>query len=61
VKLIASIVVITCTGVGYCVGGALNAYGSFQYRNALESESFLYLVDQSGNPVRQDPKRALGS
>lgn len=41
-------------GIGCCAGGLSAAWQEFSYRKTLEDPSFLYLVDESGNPVRQN-------
>ena len=39
---------------GVILGGASNAYQNFRYERALEDPSMLHLVDEMGNPVRQE-------
>ena len=49
-------VVSACIGVGCCIGGVSNAYDKILYDRAIENPSFLYLVDEDGNPVTQKAK-----
>ena len=51
------IVVAACClglGVGSCVGGLSNAYDSLMYDRAMTDPDFLHLVDEFGDPVRQE-------
>ena len=41
-------------GVGCFFGGLSTAYGDHVYNRALEDPNFFYLVDELGNPVRQE-------
>ncbi len=41
-------------GVGSCVGGLSNAYDSLMYDRAMADPDFLHLVDEFGDPVRQE-------
>mgnify|MGYP001222620013 CR=1 FL=1 len=47
-------VVGICVAVGCAFGGITTAYDNFRYERALEDPSFLYLVDEVGNPVSQE-------
>jgi hypothetical protein len=41
-------------GVGCFLGGLSMAYSDHIYNRALEDPDFFYLVDELGNPVRQE-------
>lgn len=41
---------------GVALGTASNAYQNFRYQWALQDPGMLHLVDEMGNPVRQEPK-----
>lgn len=60
-KEVASLVIMCCAGVGCCTGGVLNAYDSFRYDRAINDPSFVYLVDEAGNPVSQKVEGKFGS
>lgn len=55
-KELIAICLTACMGMGATLGGALNAYDDYVYDQALENPNFLYLVDEVGNPVSQEPE-----
>ena len=55
-KEVVTLTIVSCTSLGCCIGGTLNAIDSFRYHSALTSPSFAYLVDEVGNPVSKKVK-----
>ena len=49
-------VIGVCLAIGCAAGGITTAYDNFRYERALTDPSILHLVDEVGNPVRQEAK-----
>ena len=51
-------IITTCACIGLStgvfVGGIAGAWSDYRYDSALNDPEFLYLVDELGNPVRQE-------
>lgn len=53
-KGILAIIMCFCTASGAFVGSFSEALHDAHYRQTLADPEFYYLVDQGGNPVRQE-------
>ncbi len=52
-KGIIAAIVAACVGSGACLGGYSAFSQGLGYDRALNDPGFYYLVDESGDPVRQ--------
>ncbi len=55
-KGILAVIMFACAGSGAFVGNFSEALHDSAYSKALADPGFYHLVDESGNPVRQEPK-----
>lgn len=49
-----ALIVAGCVGGGACLGGYSAFSQGFNYDRALSDPNFYYLVDEAGDPVRQE-------